>query len=192
MALTADEYESLWEAVRERNANWRPGQNTITDLDPNERRLRLGYTPGPEEPSLVERETLSVAHHVAVDAIAEATPYAIAVDWRDVNGKNYVTSVKDQKWCGSCVAFGTVATMESRARVLRNVPLNAAMAPRCRIFRRLTSFIAATNRRARARTVGGRPRRSRSRSRPESCRRHVSRTRPETNRAIHAPARRQC
>jgi C1A family cysteine protease len=126
MALTADEYESLWEAVRERNANWRPGQNTITDLDPNERRLRLGYTPGPEEPSLVERETLSVAHHVAVDAIAEATPYAIAVDWRDVNGKNYVTSVKDQKWCGSCVAFGTVATMESRARVLRNVPLNAS------------------------------------------------------------------
>jgi C1A family cysteine protease len=38
-----------------------------------------------------------------------------AVDWRNFNGKNAVTSIKDQKDCGSCVAFGVAATIESMA-----------------------------------------------------------------------------
>jgi C1A family cysteine protease len=128
MAMTNEEREELLEAVRSNSVNWRPGHNTITDLDEEDRRLRFGYVPGPEEPSLEERETKSTARLMtnAFVETADAPTLPAKVDWRNVNGKNYVTGIKDQGSCGSCVAFGTAATMESRVRIIRSIPVNAA------------------------------------------------------------------
>ena len=43
-------------------------------------------------------------------------------DWRDVNGKNWVTPIRDQGPCGSCYAFAVVAAMESMYRIQKNDP----------------------------------------------------------------------
>jgi C1A family cysteine protease len=39
-----------------------------------------------------------------------------AIDWRN-NGGNYVTPIKDQKQCGSCVGFCTCSVIESAVRI---------------------------------------------------------------------------
>jgi C1A family cysteine protease len=43
-------------------------------------------------------------------------------DWRDKDGYNWVTSVKDQGGCGSCVAFAVVGATEIQYRIAYNNP----------------------------------------------------------------------
>ncbi|WP_083467988.1 C1 family peptidase [Methylobacterium tarhaniae] len=53
--------------------------------------------------------------------LASLAPPPSKVDWRNNNG-NYVTEIKYQGACGSCVAFAVCAMLESRVRILRNDP----------------------------------------------------------------------
>ncbi len=38
-------------------------------------------------------------------------------DWRDVNGVNFVSPVRDQGHCGSCYTVATVESFEARRRI---------------------------------------------------------------------------
>lgn len=111
---------SLQAQLEEVGASWQAGETSVSDLPEYEQQLRLGYYPGPEEPSLMEREAIAqaqlAAHAEAFGAIGAPAAY----DLRNVAGRNFITSVKDQSSCGSCVAFGTAATVEGTLRVERN------------------------------------------------------------------------
>ena len=39
-------------------------------------------------------------------------------DWRNVDGVNYVSAVRNQGGCGSCYAFSSMGMLESRVRIL--------------------------------------------------------------------------
>ncbi len=88
-------------------------------IDFNDANLGFGYTPGPDEPSLRERERIASAKPQDVTRV---TRYPQRFDWRNHNGQNYVGAIKHQGDCGSCVAFGTIAVVEGTARVLQQNP----------------------------------------------------------------------
>lgn len=76
----------------------------------------LGYRPGPGEPDLELREHISKAFLTAFAAGVTAPGLAAippSVDLRNYNGQNFITSVKNQGRCGSCVSFGTIAAVEA-------------------------------------------------------------------------------
>ena len=41
-------------------------------------------------------------------------------DWRQVDGVNYVSDVRNQGSCGSCYAFSSMGMLEARIRILTN------------------------------------------------------------------------
>lgn len=50
-------------------------------------------------------------------------------DWRDVNGENYVSPVRNQGSCGSCYAFATLSMLESRLRIATNNTEKKVLSP---------------------------------------------------------------
>jgi C1A family cysteine protease len=106
-------------------STWTAAETYLSRLPLEEKRLRLGYVPGPNQPSLEQREAAARANVAAAAAMAAPAGFPATHDWRNVAGQNFITPVRDQGGCGSCVAFGTVATIEGTARVRRN---NAGLA----------------------------------------------------------------
>lgn len=96
---------------------WNAGATSMSVLSPAEQRARLGVTPPPgtPDPSTVVRPPVSVQSAASVGAPA-------SFFWGTPGANNYVTPVKDQGGCGSCVAFGTTAVAESMTRIQRGNP----------------------------------------------------------------------
>jgi hypothetical protein len=114
---------SLRRAVVEEGLRWEPGETVHTGFSQQRALSRLGALPPGGREELLARETLAAE---GVSSFMAAAPEAAAaparVDWRDMDGGNYVSKVKDQGGCGSCVAFGVTALVESMVRIAAKQP----------------------------------------------------------------------
>jgi C1A family cysteine protease len=115
MANDETDVQAISAAIQQQGLPWKAASNELTALPRSERTKWLGLLVTPEERQRLEAEKNRVAaQEMAMRAMLVGAP--VAVDWRN-NGGNWVTSVKNQGGCGSCVSFCSCATIESAVRI---------------------------------------------------------------------------
>jgi C1A family cysteine protease len=115
---TALDLGTLRSELEKSSSPWQMAYTSITALTEEERVVRLGV-PLPPNPEELEKAGKTLAS--SVQGISAAGVPA-SFDLRNVNGSNYSTPIEDQGGCGSCVAFGVVATIEGVTRYTRGTP----------------------------------------------------------------------
>jgi C1A family cysteine protease len=99
-------------ALAKSNAKWLANENKISILSDEAKKKMLGA-----EKPVGYQVPISIKNKVATLNLPSS------IDWRNNNG-NFVTPVKNQGGCGSCVAFGTMAVMESMFAIEQSMLLN--------------------------------------------------------------------
>ncbi|MFH1537312.1 MAG: C1 family peptidase [bacterium] len=92
------------EEIQKQGANWTAAENPISRLSTSEKEELNGAMP--ETPS-----GQRISPKIALSELPTS------LDWRSKDGSNWVTSIKNQSVCGSCVAFASLAVTETLHRI---------------------------------------------------------------------------
>src|SRR5262245_58092237 len=101
----APDLTTLRAAVAQAKTPSPPDETPLLRLSQAERASHLGLVVDPEELRATEAAIASIERAHRLRAVAVPA----AVDWRN-HGGNFVTPIRDQQSCGSCVSFGTLAS----------------------------------------------------------------------------------
>jgi C1A family cysteine protease len=114
MAISLSEVSS---AITRADANWEAGETDVSRFVnlPVEDGNLFGLSITDEQAIAL----LAEADLLQAQTFRVAAPPPSSIDWRNYNGRNYVTPIKNQRTCGSCVAFATCASLESRVAIQR-------------------------------------------------------------------------
>ena len=118
------ENKDFIEEINSKQNHWRATHYPeLTKLTLGDRLRRAGGIPRWNSPSFppvakVKKETFLLANELPT-----------SFDWRNVDGTNYVSEIRNQGQCGSCYAFASMAMLESRLRIATSNNLKVTFSP---------------------------------------------------------------
>ncbi|MFA5110080.1 MAG: C1 family peptidase [Desulfobaccales bacterium] len=105
------ELSDIKKAIKEKKAKWEAGETSVSVLPDHLRQYRAKM----DKPKVLDTDTF-------ISAEPFLTGLASSLDWRNNDGLNYVSPVRDQGNCASCWAFATTAALESYFMIQEKVP----------------------------------------------------------------------
>ncbi len=104
---TAADVTAVQRAIAKKGAAWTAGETALSDLSPEAfaRYCNWEFAEPPNQVLWSEETKLS-----------KDTPNHI--DWRDIDGENFVTPIKDQHPCGTCATFSSIAVFEAMIKIV--------------------------------------------------------------------------
>jgi C1A family cysteine protease len=111
----SDSLTAINEAISSVNANWIAKENWVTQLSDKEFKTLLGHTFDEQNTKKNNQEFLNPPYQGMKNMPS-------AFDWRNYNGHNWITPVKNQGTCGSCTAFASIGALEAIYRSANQDP----------------------------------------------------------------------
>lgn len=98
---------------------WVAGDSWVNDLSVSQAKALLGAE--------VQKNDVEFIHP---DSFVQSLGMPDSIDWRQKDGRNWVSPIMNQGACGSCVAFASIATLETQLNISSLVPnLNMQLSP---------------------------------------------------------------
>ena len=101
---TATTLEEIQKAMGE-GAKWTTGETSVSGLSIEEKKMLCGAKVGPLPEDAIKISPPNVSMPIGT------------FDWRNINGQNWMTSVKNQGHCGSCWIFGSTGAFEAQINI---------------------------------------------------------------------------
>lgn len=118
------------EILEIKDLEWTPSLNLFTGILFDELKNLAGFKIREDNLTHEEREEIAKEHykkHVE-ETTDEVLPYPKSFSWIDMEGVDYMTPVKNQGFCSSCTAFGSLAAAETMGKLKHKLELNLSEA----------------------------------------------------------------
>lgn len=103
----ADVLDEIRIAIEESGAEWTAGRTAVSDLSMEEMMRRCGHAKETPLPEMFIR-------------LEPSKDQPVRFDWRDIDGNDWMSPIRDQGACGACTSFASLGALETLMRIYDN------------------------------------------------------------------------